>query len=95
MVGAAANPCRAGRAAGAACFAPFTSLKLKKLYLLKKEKNKKGFGFVSVLGHYRDRFGWAGKLRLKRAVGHRVRSALVTLHVCLSFGSTRWLRQCL
>lgn len=72
-------------------------LKLKKLYLFKKEKqqgkNKKGFGFVSLLGHCRDRFGWAG--RLKRAVGHRVRSALVTLHVCFSFGSKRWLRQCL
>lgn len=72
-MGAAADPCRAGRAAGAACLASFMGLKLKKLYLLKKEKqqekNKKGFGFVSVLGHYRDRFGWAGRLRLKRAVG--------------------------
>lgn len=87
MVGAAADPCRAGRAAGAACFASFMGLKLKK-YLFKK-KNKNGFGFVSVLGHYRDRCVWAGKLRLKRAVDHRVRSALVALRICLSFGSKR------
>lgn len=73
MVVVTADPCRTGRAAGAACLASFTGLKLKKLYLFKKEKqqekNKKGFGFVSVSGHYRDRFGCAGRLRLKRAVG--------------------------
>lgn len=71
-MGAAADPCRAGRAAGAACFASFMGLVLKKLYLFKKEKQQeknKGFGVVSVLGYYRDRFGWAGKHRLKRARG--------------------------
>lgn len=101
MVGTAADPCRTGRAAGAACFVSFMGLELKKLYLFKKEKqqekNKKGFVFVSVLGHCRDRFGCLsfGKLRFRRAVGHRVRSALVALHICLSLGSRRWLRRCL
>lgn len=40
MVGAAADACRAGRAAGAACFASFMSLELKKLYLFEKEKQQ-------------------------------------------------------
>lgn len=38
MVGAAADSCRAGRTAGAAYFASFMSLELKKFYLFKKRK---------------------------------------------------------
>lgn len=76
--GAAAAPCRAGRAAGAACFAPLVGLRLNKLYLFKKEKQqekkrrfgvKKGFVSVPVLRHHRERLSWAGELGLRRGAG--------------------------
>lgn len=67
-MGAAADPCRAGRTAGA-CFASFMGLELK-LYLFKKRKatRKEQEGVWFCFGvRALQRQVWAGKLRLSRS----------------------------